>query len=291
MPKFFKKFAGRGIYSTSAWRRAYFVAPWHQVGSEQVCAPTKFIDENNLPRKLKLHGICPVCSFPTVFYGFTNNLRESGGCLICRSTNRQRQMAFILKKTLNLPVSRRFKFPPEFRIYNVESNGALHERIKKGSNYTCSEYFGTEYLPGTVVQGIRHEDLQNLSFPDCSFDVILSSDVLEHMPLPYQAHREIFRTLKPGGRHIFTVPFNPGSEKDDIRATLVDGEIIYLAEKLFHGDPIRPKEGILVWTIFGTEMMSKLEHIGYTMSAQDIYAPVLGIVGNGNLVFEARKPS
>jgi SAM-dependent methyltransferase len=290
MPKFFDKFAGRGIYSGLAWRRARFVAPWQQVDSEQEGAPKKFIDENNLSPKLKLHGVCPVCSFPTVFSGFTDNLRESGGCLICRSTNRQRQMAFILKKALNLSASRKFKFPPEFRIYNVESNGALHARLKKGSNYTCSEYFGAEYSPGTVVEGVRHEDLQNLSFPDSSFDIILSSDVLEHMPRPYQAHREIFRTLKPGGRHIFTVPFDPSREKDDIRATIVDGDIVYLAEKLFHGDPVRPEEGILVWTIFGTEMMSKLERIGYTTSAQDIYAPKLGIVGNGNLVFEARKP-
>ena len=87
------------------------------------------------------------------------------------------------------------------------------------------------------------------------------------MPAPYDAHREIFRVLKPGGRHIFTVPFDPLTVKDDVRAMLENGQIRYFAEKLYHGDPVRPGEGILVWTIFGTEMMRKLESIGFIAKA------------------------
>lgn len=143
----------------------------------------------------------------------------------------------------------------------------------------------------SLTDARRHEDLQRLSFANDSIDLVLSSDVLEHMPDPYQAHREIFRVLKPGGRHIFTVPFDAHSALDDARARLVDGEIQYLAEKHFHGDPVRPDEGVLVWTIFGLQMLVQMAHIGFETRAWNLYAPDRGIVGPFSLVFEALKTS
>jgi len=237
-----------------------------------------------------LAGICPVCGRPSQFLDFNENLRESGFSSVSHSTNRQRQMAWMLRRRLHLPPVGRMEFAPDVAIYNVESNGPLHLELCRHPNYVCSEYFGPEHASGSLINGIRHEDLQHLSFADASFDLVLSSDVLEHMPNPYDAHREIWRVLKPGGRHIFTVPFNPGITDDDIRARLVDGHIEYLAEPAYHGDPVRPGEGILVWTIFGTGMMQRLEEIGFAASAWNLYAPEYGIIGAGNIVFEARKP-
>ena len=37
----------------------------------------------------------------------------------------------------------------------------------------------------------------------------LCVQVFVHIPMPYQAHHELFRILKPGGSHVFTVPFSP----------------------------------------------------------------------------------
>ena len=199
-------------------------------------------------------------------------------------------MAYIVRRQCGLPVKGKFYFPPEFSIYNTESNGALHCALKSMENYTCSEYFGDLDGPGQEVQGIRHENLQKLSFADKSFDLLLSSDVLEHMPSPYAAHQEIFRVLKPGGQHIFTVPFNPGVDEDDIRARVVDGQIEYLAEKIFHGDPVRPNDGILVWTIFGQEMVDRLTELGFVVATMRINEPYHGIIGDNAIVFVAQKP-
>ncbi|WP_430229759.1 class I SAM-dependent methyltransferase [Paraburkholderia tropica] len=157
-------------------------------------------------------------------------------------------------------------------------------------SYQFSEYFGTDIAKGSEVRGIRHEDLQDLSFSDSSFDLVLSSDVLEHMPRPYDAHREIFRTLKPGGRHIFTVPFYPWEALDEVRASERSGEIEYFGEKLYHGDPVRPGEGVLVWTIFGMEMIVELARIGFVVSYWNIHDPTKGIIGPWSIVFDARKP-
>jgi ubiquinone/menaquinone biosynthesis C-methylase UbiE len=42
-------------------------------------------------------------------------------------------------------------------------------------------------------------------------DADARKQVLDHIPSPYQAHRELYRILKPGGSHVFTVPFSPVS--------------------------------------------------------------------------------
>ena len=48
---------------------------------------------------------------------------------------------------------------------------------------------------------------QDLPFADASFDSILLSDVLEHIPTPERLWREMARLLKPGGKVLLNVPF------------------------------------------------------------------------------------
>ena len=51
-------------------------------------------------------------------------------------------------------------------------------------------------------------DIQNdkLPFPDCAFDAVLFTEVIEHLPFPEKAMAEIGRVLKPGGSAIITTP-------------------------------------------------------------------------------------
>jgi SAM-dependent methyltransferase len=50
-------------------------------------------------------------------------------------------------------------------------------------------------------------DIINIPEPDASFDAILCSEVLEHIPDPTLALDEFRRLLKPGGTLILTAPF------------------------------------------------------------------------------------
>lgn len=45
-----------------------------------------------------------------------------------------------------------------------------------------------------------------LPFDDNTFDYVISSDVIEHTPNPYNATKELIRVLKPGGKICITVP-------------------------------------------------------------------------------------
>src|SRR5204863_1582506 len=50
-------------------------------------------------------------------------------------------------------------------------------------------------------------DITAIPQPDASFDAILCSEVLEHIPEPTKALDEFARLLKPGGKLVLTAPF------------------------------------------------------------------------------------
>jgi SAM-dependent methyltransferase len=223
-----------------------------------------------------------------------SNLREDCRCAHCGSFNRQRQLAFILLKSLlnRLPGRESLQNIPDISamIFNTESTGALHQvLLEHCENYSFSEYFGAEYSSGSYIGPVMHQDLMKLSFLDNSLDVILSSDVFEHIPDPYLAFSEIHRVLKPNGRHIFTVPFHQNYFLDDVRAVVKDQKISYLADPIYHGDPVRPEKGALVYTIFSLEMLVKLAKLGFNTPMYRLYQPEFGILGNNGLVFESIK--
>jgi len=236
-----------------------------------------------------LQGICTVCGKEATFSRFNDNLRESGCCSDCGSSNRQRQVAFIVRRFYGLPNHGQITFNRELVIYNTETSGALHQQLTRHASYFASEYFGPQFRPGEKVGGRRHEDLQNLSFENNTLGLVLSSDVLEHMPDPYKAHAEIHRALKPGGRHIFTVPFDDQVFQDQVRASLMNGKLVHHMPPAYHGDPLNPDEGILVYRIFALEMLVRLNQIGFNTRLHVLHEPECGIVGPGALVFEAVK--
>jgi SAM-dependent methyltransferase len=65
-------------------------------------------------------------------------------------------------------------------------------------------YVGIDILPSRNVDVVG--DVQQLPFVDSTFDTILCTELLEHVPKPGQALCEISRLLKPGGTLLLTVP-------------------------------------------------------------------------------------
>jgi SAM-dependent methyltransferase len=239
---------------------------------------------------------CTVCGGFTRFRIEHDNLRETCVCASCGATNRHRQLAYVLCAALarqhGKPVAALPSIAdawPAVAIYNTEVRGPTHARLASLPAYQASEYFGPEHQSGERVSGVMHQDLQQLSFADEQFDVVLSSDVFEHIPDPYRAHAEVNRVLKKGGRHIFTVPFYADGHLDETRARLGALGIEHLLPPIYHHDPQTGKDDVLVYTIFGLEMLVRLKRIGFDTALYQLSAPWLGILGSNALVFEAVK--
>ena len=263
--------------------------------------PPPPMGDANVERRLAAGGIledaqCPVCGYRGPMGGFTDNLRESGYCQTCGAWTRIRQMAATLVEVAPVLAGRpvntvaELAAVPGLRIYNTEAHGSLDALLGGASGYVASEYFGPDLRSGDRgPDDVLHQDLQDLSFESDCFDLVLSTDVLEHVADPYQAHAEIHRILRPGGRHVFTVPFIDDALLDDVRAIMTpDGVVQHLAEPVFHIDPVRIEEGALVFTLFGLEMLTKLAHLGMDTT---VYRPAdlgRGLVGGG-AVFDAVK--
>jgi SAM-dependent methyltransferase len=126
----------------------------------------------------------------------------------------------------------------------------------------CPHYSSSQYFPDVTEgsqhpeSGIRCENLERLSFPDRSFDLFITQDVMEHIFNPEAAFKEIARVLKPGGAHIFTVPLVNKQNQSERWASLgTNGEIIHHHDPEYHGNPVDP-QGSLVTMRWGYDIAS-----------------------------------
>jgi SAM-dependent methyltransferase len=149
------------------------------------------------------------------------------------------------------------------RIAEINRVDGLHAILSNLPGLAYSEY-QQGVAPGLVVDGIRCEDLMHLSYNDGSFDLLLTSETLEHIPDLDAALAEIHRVLAPGGRHVFTVPVLPGVPATFARASLAeDGTRIEHAPLICHpgGDV-----GYPVFTEFGADWPEILIRAGFQVS-------------------------
>jgi len=123
-------------------------------------------------------------------------------------------------------------------------NITLHEPSSDGLfvkffSTKCKDFSHSKYFPGippgSCFDGIRCENLEHLTYPDNSFDVFVTQDVLEHVMYPQLAFSEITRVLKPGGYHIFTVPIYENIKKTIQKVTINSGGVLeYMSEPEYH---------------------------------------------------------
>ena len=101
---------------------------------------------------------------------------------------------------------------------------------------------------GEIHQGWRCENIEKLTFEDSSIDLHVTQDVFEHIFDPAAAFSEIARTLRPGGMHIFTTPLVHKERPTEVCARLKpDGDIEYLREPEYHGNPISDKGSLVTY--------------------------------------------
>ena len=138
--------------------------------------------------------------------------------------------------------------------------------------------------------GIRNEDLTNLTFENAEFDLVLSFEVFEHIPDFKRAFSEVLRILKPGGKLLFTVPFNRNSESNLVRAIIQDDQIQHICSPEYHGDPINESEGCLCFYHFSWELLDQLKSEGFEDAyCCSFYSKEAGHLGDEQFFIIAEK--
>jgi SAM-dependent methyltransferase len=137
--------------------------------------------------------------------------------------------------------------------------------------------------------GWRNGNLENQTFEDGSFDVVLTQDVFEHLFNPGLAAREIARTLKPGGICVMTVPVVDPWGETVRRASLIDEEIVHHLPEQYHGNPVGDGRFLVTvdWSYNIGSYLTAQSGIGFTV--MDIDDMEQGIRDFANVVLYAKK--
>jgi SAM-dependent methyltransferase len=233
-------------------------------------------------------GVCTICGRNTIFFRTDPSARNGFSCLYCRSSSRNRHVAKVALEVFpGMHSAASLTQETGFRVYNADHTGAL-ARVLAG----CAGCVSSAFLPGVapgneIASGVTCQNLEQLTFPDESFDCVITEDVLEHVRDYRAALGEILRVLVPGGRHVFTIPFR-FHMKTVVRVDTSGVEDVHLLPPEYHGDTIRGK--ILAFRTFGRDLFDELEEIGFETDVTfSTYADRrLGIIDS--VVFVSRKP-
>lgn len=117
-------------------------------------------------------------------------------CATCGASLRSRALAMAILRTLG-------------------ARGPLTAFVRsvRGRLLRVLEVNGAGELSPVFARKRRHElrsypelDMMAMNLPDDTYDLVIHSDTLEHIPDPVKGLSECLRVLKPGGACCFTVP-------------------------------------------------------------------------------------
>ncbi len=228
-------------------------------------------------------GYCTICDCGVWFNETGPWLRDQYLCSRCGSIPRNRALVKVLND--HFPGWR------ELQIHESSPGGPSSDKIKRECKHYVPSQFFPEVSRGQLKDGQRSENLEALTFPDESFDLIITQDVFEHVLRPAKAFAEIARTLKPGGAHVYTVPYYRG-KKTVVRAVPNGNEgITHLMKPDYHVNPI-DTAGSLVVTEWGDELCDFVFRSSrMTTAIYNFYDPRFGLKGEFLDVLISRKAS
>lgn len=186
--------------------------------------------------------------------------RENDRCPVCHGADRTRMMMMYLSRMLGVG-SGSWSAAEPCRILHVAPDYGLYLWLSRqpGVAYTGSDIDAGRYRH---IRNMHSADLTQAPFEDASFDAVICSHVLEHIPDDAQAMREILRILKPGGRALLLVPL------------ALDGQ--GTEEEPGINDPAEQERRFGQWDhvrLYGREdFLARLEAAGFEVTAWDAFA-------------------
>ncbi len=210
----------------------------------------KSIKEFILKKVLKGNYVfCSCCKTNLVtFFPYGTVARSNAYCPICSSLERHRLTWIFLDNEKLLSKNEKIN------VLHVAPEPALFRNLidlsqKNKIVYTPCDKFEEGYVYPKMT---KNYDLTDLPEKDNTFDLVLCSHVLEHIPDDNKALEEIYRVLKPHGKALLLVPLDQKLEK-----TYEDWTLSSPEERLKafgQTDHVR---------MYGTDFDDKIKNIGF----------------------------
>ena len=231
-------------------------------------------------------GFCNICGESTRFLFSDPALyRESLNCAHCLATSRYRSIARGLLEAFRRLAGVEAKSlaalprgaPRSLSVYDTQtpfSTGASAYPIPELlAKCPWIDLHLSTLRPGArpgqdLGERTTNQNLERLSFADEAFDIVVTSDVMEHVRLEEAAHREIRRVLRPGGVYLFTVPHFRNRETVT-RVEIVDpddpAKDRHVMAPEYHGNANSEDGRSLAYRAYGIDLDEKLRRLGFSV--------------------------
>ncbi len=184
---------------------------------------------------------CPLCnSTLRRFYPAGLDRRPDAACPVCHSLERHRLFRIIAERYTNL--------------FDETEKRLLHIAPEKGIQRLLQTLPNVRYLsadlddPNAMVQ----MDITDIAYPESSFDLILCSHVLEHVPDDRKALREFYRVLSDNGWCAIQIPVTDPVTFEDPAITDPEERLRVFGQR----DHVRR---------YGPDVRERMEEAGFTV--------------------------
>ena len=124
--------------------------------------------------------------------------------------NRMRRDKWMMKHSNEIPNGS--------KILDIGAGGCPYKKLFSHCDYFSQDFVqlsSSQIQDKTGYGKIDYVcDILNIPVPDSSFDYIICTEVIEHVPDPISVIKEISRILKPGGNLLITAPLQSGLHQE-----------------------------------------------------------------------------
>lgn len=95
---------------------------------------------------------------------------------------------------------------PSQRVLDAGAGSGRYRPLFSHCDYRAHDFGQEPTTIGRYTELAYQSDILSIPVPDGFFDVVLCTEVLEHVPYPIETVQELARILRPGGKLLLTAP-------------------------------------------------------------------------------------